>query len=217
MATRFFTLITLGFSTLIHSALAAALSVIVYGDSITEGIALPAEERQLAWVHQVESLSNGQFRMINEGKAGRPTASLPEFADMLKRRPQADILIIALGTNDSHNITAHTVTDAVNNIEQMVQMARTRYGKKLPVILVGPPNIRQDTQRTIHVFDGPTLKKIDSAYHAVAERLRSDFVSLYGVVPDSALARDGVHPDGPGNTPIAEAVLDKLRTIATNH
>lgn len=216
MATRFFTLIVLIFIAVIPYALAAPLSVIVYGDSITEGIALPAEERQLAWVHQVESLSNGQYRMINEGKAGRPTASLPEFADMLKRRPQADILVIALGTNDTHVVTDHTVTDAVNNIEQMVQMARANYGEQLPVILVGPPNIRQDTLRTVHVVDGPTLKKIDSAYQAAAGRLRSQFVSLYGVVPDSALAQDGVHPDGPGNTPIAEAVLDKLRTIAVN-
>ncbi len=214
---RFIFLIALGFSTLIHSAFAAPLSVIVYGDSIAEGVALPAAERQQAWIHQVELLSNGQFRMINESKAGRPTASLPEFSDMLKRRPQTDILVIALGTNDTHVLTNHTVMDAVSNVEQMVQMARTHYGEHLPVILLGPPNIRQDTLRTVHAVDGPTLKKIDSAFQVVAGQLRSDFVSLYGVIPDSALAGDGVHPNGPGNTVIAEAVLDKLSTIAGNH
>ena len=43
--------------------------------------------------------------MVNEGKSGRPTASVPEFEMMLTRHPRADLIILALGTNDSRDIT----------------------------------------------------------------------------------------------------------------
>jgi len=38
---------------------------------------------------------------------------------------------------------------------------------------------------------------------------------LYGVVPDSALTRDGVQPSGPVNQPIAKEILGKLLSTQT--
>jgi hypothetical protein len=39
--------------------------------------------------------------MLNEGKDGRPTASRSEFDAMLSRQPRVNLLVIALGMNDS--------------------------------------------------------------------------------------------------------------------
>ena len=80
-------------------------TVIVFGDSITEGGALPKDQRDKVWVKLVEAQSAGALTMINEGKGGRPTNSVQEFEAMLLRHPKADELIIALGMNDSRDIT----------------------------------------------------------------------------------------------------------------
>src|SRR5258708_7188903 len=59
--------------------------VVVFGDSITAGSALPAAERAQVWVQLVETQSGGRLLMVNEGKGGRPTDSVKEFEAMLAR------------------------------------------------------------------------------------------------------------------------------------
>ncbi len=156
--------------------------------------------------------------MINEGKGGRPTAAVADFVAMLKRQPRADVLVIALGTNDSRDISDQCVPKAIRNLESMVLKAREFYGDNLAILLVAPPNIRKDAlgpTRPIADQREARLQELGYAYKTLAEKLKCDFVSLYGVVPKSTLARDGVHPSGPGNQPIAEAVLAKLLSIQT--
>ena len=64
--------------------------VVVFGDSITEGNALPVKDRPKVWVRLVEEMSAGKLRLVNEGKGGRPTDSEKEFDAMLKRQAHAD-------------------------------------------------------------------------------------------------------------------------------
>ena len=71
-------------------------TVIIFGDSITAGG---------GWVKQIENESGGTLSLINEGKGGRPTASVKEFEAMLLRHSRADAIVIALGMNDSRDIT----------------------------------------------------------------------------------------------------------------
>ena len=62
-------------------------TVIVFGDSITEGGALPKDQRDRVWLKQIEAQSNGTLILLNEGKGGRPTNSEKDFEAMLQRRP----------------------------------------------------------------------------------------------------------------------------------
>src|SRR6516162_7475365 len=79
--------------------------VIVFGDSITAGNALPPADQPHVWVRVVEERSEGALQMVNEGKGGRPTDSVKEFGQMLARHEHADVLVLALGTNDSRDIS----------------------------------------------------------------------------------------------------------------
>lgn len=187
--------------------------IVIYGDSITAGGALPVKDREQLWVRVLETESQGSLRLINEGKGGRPTASLGEFEAMLKRQPKADELVIALGMNDSRDLTDACVPKAVANIREMIRKAREHYGKSLPVLLIGPSNINKGAL-------GPTkpignereakLRELGAAFEALAKETQSEFVSLFGVVPDSALLKDGVHPDAAGNAAIAGALKGRL-------
>ena len=188
-------------------------TVIVFGDSISAGSNLPTGDADKLWLRVFEGESNGALLMVNEGKGGRPTASRPEFAAMLTRQPKADLLVIALGMNDSRDITEKCVPLAVENVRYMITRARDQYGATLPVFLVGPTNINKSAL-------GPTkpianereakLRELNAAFEKLAAETKCDFSSLCGVVPDSALTRDGVHPDAAGNAAIADAMKKVL-------
>ncbi len=194
----------------------APRTVIVFGDSITAGGALPKKEREHLWVTQVQQLSAGALTLINEGKGGRPTNSLPEFEAMLKRFAKADALVIALGMNDSRDITPQCIPKAVANVRAMIEKTRAVYGAKLPVLLVGPTNINKAAL-------GPTkpianereakLRELGAAFEKLAAETKSEFVSLFGIVPDLSLLKDGVHPDGAGNDAIAKVMGEKLKAL----
>ena len=188
----------------------------MFGDSITAGGALPKGERDHLWVTQVQQQSAGALTLINEGKGGRPTNSLSEFEAMLSRHAKADELVIALGMNDSRDITPQCIPKAVANVRAMIDKARAAYGAKLPVLLVGPSNINKAAL-------GPTkpigneretkLRELGAAFEKLAAETKGEFVSLFGVVPDSSLLKDGVHPDGAGNDAIAKLVGAKLKAL----
>ncbi len=191
-------------------------TVILFGDSITAGGALPKDQREKLWVRLVEAASTGTLKLINEGKVGRPTASVPEFEAMVQRHPQADALVIALGMNDSRDITDGCVPRAVANVRAMIEKARVAYGDKLPVLLVGPTNINQAAL-------GPTkpignqreakLRELGAAFQHLASATHCRFVSLFGAVPDAALLKDGVHPDATGNAAMAEVLAGEISAL----
>jgi acyl-CoA thioesterase-1 len=188
--------------------------VLVFGDSITAGGALPAAERDLLWLKVIERRSEGTLRMVNEGKGGRPTASLPDFEAALRRNPQVDQLVVALGTNDSRDLSQECVPKAVENLRKMIELARAAYGQELPVLLVGPPNLNKAAlvaTKPIGNEREARLRELGEAYALLAKELRCQFLSLFGSVPESSLTKDGVHPNGEGNAAIAQLIGDALR------
>jgi acyl-CoA thioesterase-1 len=177
---------------------------------------LPVGQRSQVWVNIVESRSNGELQLVNEGKGGRPTDSEAEFKAMLARHPNMDGLVIALGTNDSRNIKEDCVPNALKHIQAMVTLARSIHDK-LPILIVGPPNIRKDAlgaTRTIGDQRETKLRELGAAFATLAKQTGCDFVSLYGALPEASLTRDGVHPDVAGNEAIANVILPKLLPAA---
>jgi acyl-CoA thioesterase-1 len=208
-------LCTLLFFLVVHPAFAADApkKVIVFGDSITQGSAMPKEDKPKAWVNVVQAHSGGRLEVINEGKGGRPTDAVKEFETVLQRQPKADVLVIALGTNDSRDITEKCVPKAVANVKSMVEKGRAAYGEKVAVLLVGPPNINKGAlgpTKPIANERDAKLVELGAAFEKLAKETGAEFVSLYGVVPESALAKDGVHPDVEGNAAIAKVMLAEL-------
>ncbi len=134
---------------------------------------------------------------------------------MLLRHSKADALVIALGMNDSRDITDACVPKAVTNVRAMIEKARLAYGAKLSVLLVGPTNINKAAL-------GPTkpiadqreakLRELGAAFAKLAGETQSEFVSFFGVVPADALLKDGVHPDAAGNSAIAKVMGGRMKS-----
>ncbi len=188
-------------------------TVVVFGDSLTEGGALPKEQRDQSWIRIVERESAGRLRMVNEGKGGRPAVSKHEFEAVLKRQPRADQVVIALGTNDSRDLSAGAVTNAFAHLHHMIDRARQAYGPTLPVLLVGPPNINKDAlvaTKPIGREREARLKELGEMMEGLARRKNCAFVSLFGVVPEASMRKDGVHPDAEGNAAMARVLAKAL-------
>lgn len=187
--------------------------VVIYGDSITAGAKLAPGEISRLWVLQVEAKSKGALHTVNEGKGGRPTDSLREFDEMLKRQPKADLLVIALGGNDARDTSGKCVPNALNNLKAMITKARETYGAKLPILLVGPTNIRKDAlgpSKPIADQREANLLSLNAAYPELAKTQKCAFVSLYGVLPPAGLGLDGVHPDAAGHDEITRIMLPAI-------
>lgn len=194
-----------------------ANSVIVFGDSITQGGALPIEQCSSAWIRLAEAESNGRLQMINEGKRGRLTDSLNEFAAMLQQQATPAALAIALGTNDSRDVSGQCVPKAVANLKAMIVAARNAYGDKLPILFVGPPNINKNAlgpTRLIAVQREANLPELGLAYEKLAQEMGCQFVGLFGGVPAESLTKDGVLPDAKGNEAIANKLLPAMLRLA---
>ena len=190
---------------------ATSRTVVVFGDSITAGGALPKHDD--VWCMVVERESKGALLMVNEGKGGRPTASVPECEAMFTRHPRIDLLVLALGTNDSRDITPECVPKAVGNVRKMIERARATYGPALPVLLVGPPNINKSAlvaSKPIANEREAKLREIGDAFSKLAKDIGCKFVSAFGVVPEASMTKDGVHPDAAGNAAIAHFLIPKL-------
>lgn len=197
-------------------AQAAPKVVVAYGDSITLGNALPEAQRGGVWVTRVAQMSGGRLVLVNEGRGGRWARQLDEFDAMLRRQAHADVLVLALGTNDSNEASAQMVARTTGNLRTMIERARRAWGPALRVVIVGPPQLRPDRRPDARaaVERNGRLRALNRSFEALAREARAQFKSLYGVPPDASLEADGMHPDAAGNEAIARALYPVLLEAA---
>jgi acyl-CoA thioesterase-1 len=191
----------------------APSTVVVFGDSIAHGGTLPPDQREQAWVRTVERESKGQLTVINEGKPGRPSDSVGEFRTVLTKHASFDLLVIALGTNDSRDVSGQCVPKAVANVRQMITAAREKHGEALAILLLGPPNIRKDAlgpTKPIADQREANLKALGDAFSTLAKETHCDYLATFGSIPETSLSKDGVHPDAAGHAALAKVLLPKL-------
>ena len=128
---------------------------------------------------------------------------------MLARQRQAAVLVFALGTNDSRDITAACVPKAVANVRGMIARARQQYGTKLRIVLAGPPNINKAAlvaTKPIANEREAKLRDIGDAFAAPAKATVCEFTSHSGIVPAASLPQESVPPDAAGSAAHARVV-----------
>lgn len=185
-------------------------TVIVFGDSLTEG----KSGGDRAWVKAVERESHGRLRMINEGKGGRATGDgKNEFDRMTAKHPRCDLMVIALGTNDSRDLKAGSVEKAAANVQHMIDRARQCYGSALEVLILAPPNLNKAAlvaTKPIANEREAQLKALGTAFENLARDKQCRFLSLFGTVPEESMTKDGVHPDPAGHAAMAKRILPAI-------
>ena len=189
------------------SARAEPVSIVAFGDSLTQGFGLHAENGfvpQLADWLKVNSTEAGAVRLINAGVSGDTTAGGAARVDWTLT-DDVDGMIVALGGNDLLRGIDPAVSRA--NLEKILQAAAER---DVPVLLVG-------LVATANM--GPSFKQ---AFDQMYPDLSAQYDTLYArdffiglLEPDGTVDRDkvrarmqldGIHPNKDGVRDIVQGL-----------
>lgn len=195
--------------------------VLLFGDSLTAGNYLPGGQHPHHWVSLLSGPWKDRIEFLNEGKGGRSSDCLEEFASVLEAYSAPELLVLWLGTNDSREMDGEVARRTAQNLRQMIRQARARYGPELAILLVAPPNIHPPAYKkfTPGFADArqANLRAIGGAIEELAKRERCTSINLFDTLPAASLTGDGVHPDAEGNLAMARVLAPALAQLLHAH
>jgi len=192
--------LTLGLvAALVPRAQGAERVVVAFGDSLTAGLGVAAEEAWPALIEARLRREGYQYRVVNAGVSGDTTAGGLRRVDwVLRNRPQ--VAVVALGANDG---LRGLDTDAMErNLLAIVERLRASGARVLVAGMRVPTN-----------YGDAYTQAFRDVFPDVAKRTGSALMPflLDGVAADPRLnLPDGIHPNAAGHRVIAEHVWPHL-------
>ena len=181
---------------------AEALRLLAFGDSLTSGYGLAAEDAFPARLEAALRAAGRRVRVVDAGLAGDTSSGgRTRLAWALEPRP--DAVILELGANDGLRGIDPAVTEA--NLDAILGALKRR---ALPVLFTGmyaPPNLGRD---------------YGAAFDALFPRLAARHgVAFYPFFLDGVAARpelnqaDGIHPNARGVAVIVARILPHVLEV----
>ncbi len=184
-------------------ALAAARTVMVFGDSLSAAYNLSTDQ---GWVHLIgERIARARlpWSVVNASISGETTAGgLRRLGEDLKRH-KPSIVVIALGANDA--LRGLPVAGMRSNLEKMIRLARQAHADPVLVGLMIPPNYGIDY-----------AAEFRDMYADIAARQKIPLVPflLAGIADKPELfQRDQLHPTAEAQPRIADNVWPALAPL----
>ena len=189
----------IGANSPLFAATAPPKTLLILGDSLTEGYGLLPSE---AYPSLLQEKLGDSWNVVNGGLSGDTSAGgLRRLPWLMKTKP--DYLIIALGGNDGLRGIDPASTE--KNLTAIITEART-VNPEITIILAGvgaPANLGEDF-----------LERFSATFSKVAKAENVAFLPnlLIGVEGDPALNQpDRIHPNAAGNKKIADTVEAALK------
>jgi lysophospholipase L1-like esterase len=183
------------------------------GDSITAGAGLNHPETQ-SYPAVLAQLLGPAYRVRNFGVSGAtllrggdlPYATTPAFEEALAFQPQ--VVIIALGTNDSKPQNWRHRNALTRDLYSIVRAFQTLPSQPIVYVCTPPPVFIDRwgiNEATVADYIRPTFRHVTA-------RERWPLIDLHSALRnDGASFPDGVHPDAMGATRIATVIHQALR------
>ncbi len=191
---RFFTLVFCLISFQAHSR-----TILVLGDSLTEGYRLGKEEAYAAVMERELKKPHPDIKVINGGVSGSTSASAPKRLDWyLKAKP--DIMILALGANDG--LRGIKVEETKKNLENVIVKAKDQGIKVIMAGMRMPPNYGKEYRESFDKIFPDLAKK-----HSL--KLIPFLLQDVAGKPKLNLP-DGIHPNPEGHKIMAKTVMKSL-------
>lgn len=173
--------------------------IVAFGDSLTAGLGVPAEESYPAQLQRSLDALGYSYRVVNAGVSGDTTAGgLRRVPWILTNKP--DVVILELGANDG--LRGLSVDQTRHNLREIIQRLQEA---GVGVVLAGmklPPNYGQDY-----------LARFEGIYPSLAKEYRLPLIPFFldGVGGSPSLNQaDGIHPTAKGYALVVEQVLKIL-------
>jgi len=180
-------------------------TILVFGDSLSDGFMLKRSEAYPALLAKKLEAARLNFRVINASAAGGTTeGGLERLPPHLKHR--IDVFILELGINDAFR--GLSVDQIRNNLQQIIDKVKAR-NPNVRVVIAGMqlPNYAADDY----------VSAFGRMFGDLTTRNKAALVPylLQGVAGDPSLnLSDGIHPNAAGQKILAENVWRVLEPIA---
>lgn len=179
------------------------LVLTVFGDSLTAGLGLPADQAFPARL-QARLVQKGySVETLNAGVSGDTTAGGLSRLEWTLEQNRPDALILALGANDMLRALDPKLTRG--NLEAMLEILKKH---DIPVLLAGMRSFRN-----LGAVFG-------DSYQDMYEDLADDYDAVYypffleGVATDAALNQDdGLHPNASGVEKMVDNILPDVMEL----
>ena len=180
-------------------------SILVFGDSLSDGFMLPRSEAYPALLSTKLRAAGLNFQVTNASASGGTSeGGLERLPPHLKHR--IDILVLELGINDA--LRGLPVDQIENNLQKVIDQVKTR-NPNVRVVIAGMQLLNYMADDYVSAFGKmfPDLATKNNA--ALVPYL------LQGVAGDRSLnLSDGIHPNAAGQKILAENVWRVLEPIA---
>lgn len=172
-------------------------TILILGDSLTEGYGVAREQAYPALVEKkLRESGKSKAKVINAGVSGSTSASaISRLKWQMKQKP--DWVLIALGANDG--LRGLKDSDLEKNLGGAIAYVESQNVKVAILGMMMPPNYSSDY-----------AQKFREVFPAVAKKYKVPLMPflLKGVAGDSGLnLPDGVHPNEKGHQIMAENVF----------
>ena len=180
-------------------------TILVLGDSLSDGFILPRSQAYPALLAQRLRREGMNFEVINASQSGGTSSGgVSRITPHLKR--QIDILVVQLGINDAFR--AVPVSEIRANLQSIIDKTKQRW-PDCEIVIAG-------MQLPIDTQDG-YVRAFGQVYQELADRNNAALVPylLQGVGGDPALnLPDRIHPNAAGQKVLAENVWRALEPVA---
>jgi acyl-CoA thioesterase I len=176
--------------------------IVAFGDSLTSGPGLRAEETYPALLQQRIASEHRDYRVINAGVSGDITSEALERFDAALV-PGTEILILAIGGNDG--LRRVPIATVERNIATMIERAQARGINVLLCQMEAPPLGGLSYTIEFH-----------RVYTRLAERYKLALVPFFliGIIGNEELdLNDTLHPNAAGHRVIADTIWPYLRPM----
>lgn len=188
---------------LLSPAAFAADTILVFGDSLSAGYGLSADQSWPSLLARRLEAERLPYRVTNASVSGETTAGgRSRLATALDRFKPA-IVVFELGANDG--LRGLPVDQMRANLQDMVRAAQGRGARVLLVGMRLPPNYGPDY-----------TARFESAFRGVAQRQKTAFLPflLEPIAQDvGSFQPDGLHPTAQAQPKILDHVWNALRPL----
>ncbi len=178
------------------------INVLFFGDSLTAGYGVAAEEAFPAQVRALAARDNISLNAINAGLSADASAGALRRIDWFLREP-LDLLWLCIGANDG--LRAYDLTQLAQNLTGIVRKVRGKY-PHAQIVLAG--------MRMPPTYGADYGEKFALVFRQVAQQEKIDYYPflLDGVAGEATLMQaDQLHPNAAGHRVIAERVWAFLK------
>jgi len=178
--------------------------ILFFGDSITAGYGIDTENAFPALIQQKIDSLNWNYKAVNAGLSGEPSAGGLRRIDWMLRQP-VSVFVLELGGNDG--LRGIDLDATKNNLQEIINKVEAKY-PDAKIIITGmqvPPNL------------GPEYtKKFKEMYPELAEKNDTSLIPYFldDLGGDSELMQsDGIHPTAKGHQKLAAKTWDTLKPM----